>query len=279
MGAARAERCQNAGRLRQRAAYFFGLERLDVATETLTRRGFLETLATFTDGIQGHFACSGREIFRSCGGINFGARYGAFDCYLIATPALWIRDWQGSWGRATIICFRAGIVHQAGSGVGFARSTFNDGPHGAAGCGATGFPLVIPNSRLLRVRIVFCLGQGKHAGSHPVQKRTVFEMTDLECLTQRGPSPGQQWLDRSRVIGRWFSGKRRRTDPAGAAGGIARQRGGRMSSRPSIRRYSANEIVFTQRTGIPSDNVQSLEINERCIRDGIWALTKRNSWR
>jgi len=44
----------------QRADYCLGLEGgLDVATENGTRRVFLESWAYVTDGVQGHFGCSG----------------------------------------------------------------------------------------------------------------------------------------------------------------------------------------------------------------------------
>jgi inosine/xanthosine triphosphatase len=84
----------------QRADYCLGLEGgLDVATENGTRRVFLESWAYVTDGVQGHFGCSGsieipellaEEVLSRGTELSI-----AIDRY---AGAVGIRDGQGAWG-------------------------------------------------------------------------------------------------------------------------------------------------------------------------------------
>jgi len=83
-----------------RAAYCVGLEGgLDVAVEDGVRRVFLESWAYVTDGVRGHFGCSGsieipellaEEVLSRGTELSI-----AIDCY---AGAVGIRDGQGAWG-------------------------------------------------------------------------------------------------------------------------------------------------------------------------------------
>lgn len=85
------------------ADYFVGLEGgLDVAVESGTRRVFLESWAHVTDGVRGHFGCSGsielpgalaEEILSR--GTELSAAIDRF------AGAVGIRDGQGAWGVLT----------------------------------------------------------------------------------------------------------------------------------------------------------------------------------
>jgi inosine/xanthosine triphosphatase len=87
----------------QHIDYFVGLEGgLDVAVENGTRRVFLESWAYVTDGVRGHFGCSGSiEIPELLAEevLSRGTELSvAIDNY---AGAVGIRDGQGAWGVLT----------------------------------------------------------------------------------------------------------------------------------------------------------------------------------
>jgi non-canonical (house-cleaning) NTP pyrophosphatase len=83
-----------------RADYCVGLEGgLDVAVENGTRRVFLESWAYVTDGVRGHFGCSGSieiPVLLAEEVLTRGTELSiAIDRY---AGAVGIRDGQGAWG-------------------------------------------------------------------------------------------------------------------------------------------------------------------------------------